>query len=93
MTFESSIGKFKQTQSLLFTAVLRTKNLNLKSQFSSYNVKVRKWKLSKKNTSLAFKLFRVIVQSWTQCQDLFKWTDELAKFEFYVIKLITNFFN
>ncbi len=27
MTFESNIGQFKQTQSLLFTAVIGTKNL------------------------------------------------------------------
>jgi hypothetical protein len=30
MTFESSVDQFKQAQSLLFTAVIETKNCNLK---------------------------------------------------------------
>jgi hypothetical protein len=38
MKFESSIGKFKETQSLLFTAVIRTKNFKFEKsiQFLYY---------------------------------------------------------
>ncbi len=57
MTFESSIGKFKQTQSLLFTAVIRKKKLKFEK---SIQVILNMTKSENGNISLAFKVLNFL---------------------------------